>query len=71
MNEERSQWRPLFAAIFLPLVKAAPSISAAALTLNKEIWRLFNIHYEPNQTPAIMSPPQVSNLQIFVQLKWL
>ena len=58
MDEERTQWRPLFARILQPLVRDSASTTEAAQQLNKELWKLFNVRYKADQTPARMSPPQ-------------
>ena len=59
VDERRDNWRPLFQEHFSPLISGATGLSDAALTLNKEIWQIWNITFEANQTPDIMSPFQV------------
>ncbi len=63
VDEARDTWRPLFWECFSPLVQAASGVSAAVLSLNKNIWSLWNITFKANQTPDIMSPFQVHILQ--------
>ena len=51
---------PLLLAL-LPLVQDAGSLSEAALVLNRDIWSIWGIVFQANQTPDIMSPFQVKN----------
>ena len=59
VDERREDWRLLFQERFSPLISGATGLSGAALTLNREIWQLWNITFKANQTPDIMSPFQV------------
>ena len=59
VDEPRDNWRGLFFSRFLPLVQDARSLSEATLILNRDIWGIWGIIFEANQTPDIMSPFQV------------
>ena len=61
VDEPRDDWRGLFFSRFLPLVQDAGSLSEAALVLNRDIWSIWGIVFQANQTPDIMSPFQVKN----------
>lgn len=60
LDEERdfTTWRPMFHALFSPLVAPAKSITEAAQILNRHIWSFWGIYFKPQQTPEIMSPTQ-------------
>ncbi|GAX83920.1 hypothetical protein CEUSTIGMA_g11344.t1 [Chlamydomonas eustigma] len=59
LDEPRDKWRSLMMPLFSPLVENASSITEAAQILNRDIWKIWGIHFVPGQTPAIMSPSQV------------
>lgn len=40
------------------MVANAASLSEAAQILNRDIWRIWGIHFKSDQTPEIMSPSQ-------------
>ena len=57
LNERRDNWRADFYKRFAPLVAKCTSPGEAALILNREVFRLFNVHYhatkrrKPDQSP--------------------
>ena len=57
LDETRESWRPDLHKLCAPLVKEAASTSEAAQMLNKEFFKIINVHYskrrnKPNQSPA-------------------
>ena len=57
LDETRESWRPEFYKICAPLVKDAKSTTEAAQILNREFFKLINVHYNtgrkaPNQSPS-------------------
>lgn len=55
-NEPRELWRQLFYKELTPLVEKTLSVSDAAKILHESIWKLYSVHYAPDQTPFSMSP---------------
>lgn len=56
IHEEVDPWRPLFVKSLTPLVKDCKTTTEAAIILNREIWKLFNVTYSPNRDKADQSP---------------
>jgi hypothetical protein len=42
-----------------PCPAGIDTVAEAALVVNRDVWALWDIHFEPDQTPGIMSPFQV------------
>ena len=43
-------WRSMMRSRFSPMVAAAANLTVAAQTLNREIWKLWGIRFEPVRT---------------------
>lgn len=59
LNEPRDSLRKSFHKIFTPWLLNTSTITEAALLLNKDLWKVWGIHFKANQTPEILSPSQV------------
>lgn len=59
LDEPRGEWRPQLRSICSPLVEDASTTAEAALALNERLWDLLGVTYEPNLSPAILSPLDV------------
>eukprot|EP00879_Flechtneria_rotunda_P002678 GHRR01002883.1.p1 GENE.GHRR01002883.1~~GHRR01002883.1.p1 ORF type:complete len:305 (+),score=65.54 GHRR01002883.1:356-1270(+) len=59
VDEPLDNWRAMFYKRFAPMVANATSLAEAAQILNRDIWRIWGIHFLPDQTPEIMSVTQV------------
>ena len=44
---EGGGWRSMMQSLFSPMVAAAADLTEAAQTLNREIWKLWGIRFEP------------------------
>ncbi|WIA31582.1 hypothetical protein OEZ86_002470 [Tetradesmus obliquus] len=51
-------WRSLFLKRFGPMVADASSLTEAAQLLNRDIWKIWGLHFVPDKSPEIMSPGQ-------------
>lgn len=58
LDEPVDNWRPLFYQLFKPLVVNASSLTEAAQILNRDIWKIWGIHFKADQAPEILSPSQ-------------
>ena len=56
VGEARDDWRPLFREKFLPLVRECTTPTAAAETLNREIWKILGVRYSPERDRPDQSP---------------
>jgi hypothetical protein len=59
LDEPREDWRSLFWPLLRPLVAGTSTPGEAALLLNKQIWRIWGVHFKADQAPEILSPSQV------------
>eukprot|EP00775_Hariotina_reticulata_P006034 gene6034-6272_t len=59
VDEPIDSWRAMFVEKFAPIVAAASSITEAAQALNRDIWKIWGLHFVPDKTPEIMSPSEV------------
>ncbi len=60
LNEKREDWRPDFAARFLPVVKDCKTTEEAVGILNKEVFRQLHVQYHPTKRPKPDQNPSES-----------
>lgn len=56
IQENAEDWRPLFYEKFSPLVKDCKTPTAAAETLNREIWKILDVAYSPERDKPDQTP---------------
>jgi len=56
IDEEKDDWRPMFAEKFAPVVKDAKTRTEAVQKINAVIWDLLDVHYSTARDKANQSP---------------
>ena len=59
LDEPREEWRLLLQSRCLPLIAGANSPGEAAMMLNRKVWDVFDVRFEPNLSPTYLSPRSV------------